>query len=232
MPTTQMKKGRGADTPTIPMTRSNDAALVRVRNGGLFTDSLAVAREFGRRHGNVLQTLDSLIADGTVSRLDLKSAEYLDGQGKPRRMFELNERGALIAMPYVGGKNSRAGQARLVDAFLLLRERLLSTEFPPGTVAVAAKRSTVLQREPLFIVVSKIVARHHLRFPFVYAQLDIFVGVQTFREMTFGQVIDAEQFAQRWLMCAVSPADWARLAVNRLLLGRESAQRSLFEEAA
>lgn len=232
MPMTQMKKGRDSGKSATQTTRTDDTALVHVRNGGLFTDSLTVAREFDRRHDNVLQTLDSLIADGTISRLDFKAAEYLDGQGKPRRMFELNERGALICMPFVGGKNARAGQVRLVDAFLSLRAQFLATGSPHDAFAGAAKRSTVLQREPLFIAVSKIVARHHLRFPSVYSELDTFVGVHTFREMTLGQVIDAEQFAQRWLMCAVSPVDWARLAANRALLGRESAQLSLFGGAA
>lgn len=232
MPMTQIKQGRGADTLTTPTTRADDTALVHVRNGGLFTDSLTIAREFGRRHGNVLRTVDSLIGDGTVSRLEIESAEYLDEQGKPRRMFELNERGALIAMPFIGGRKSREGQVRLVDAFLSLRAQLLATGFQAEAVAGVAKRSTVLQREPLFIIVSQIVARHRLRFPSVYSELDIFVGVRTFREMTFGQVIDAEKFAQRWLMCSVSPADWARLAANRALLARESAQLSLFQEAA
>ena len=39
-------------------------------------------------------------------------------------MIELAERGALIAMPFIGGRNSRAGQVRLVDAFMALRAQL------------------------------------------------------------------------------------------------------------
>ncbi|MBN3812223.1 phage regulatory protein/antirepressor Ant [Paraburkholderia sp. Ac-20347] len=99
------------------------AELVHVRDGDLVTDSLTIAHEFGRRHDNVLQTLDSLLSDGTVSGLEFKAAEYFDEQRKPRRMVELTERGALIAMPFIGGRKSRIGQARLVDAFMALRAR-------------------------------------------------------------------------------------------------------------
>lgn len=129
------EKGRGAGTHATPTTRLNVTALVHIRGSELYTDSLTIAREFGRRHDNVLQTLDSLIADSTIRHLDFKEAEYLDEQGKPRRMIELDERGALIAMPFVGGRNSRAGQARLVDAFLALRRELTARTAPERLAA-------------------------------------------------------------------------------------------------
>lgn len=100
------------------------AALVHLHLGKPVTDSLAIAREFASRHDNVLQKLDDLIADGTINRLDFKAVEYTDAKGERRRMIELTERGALIAMPFVGGRNSRAGQVRLVNAFLALRDEL------------------------------------------------------------------------------------------------------------
>ena len=100
------------------------SALVHFHMGKPVTDSLAIAQEFASRHDNVLQKLDGLIADATISRLDFKGANYTDEQGKQRRLIELTERGALIAMPFIGGRNSRAGQVRLVDAFMALRDRL------------------------------------------------------------------------------------------------------------
>lgn len=113
-------------------------ALCRVReeDGKIVTDSQIIADQFERRHGNVLTSLDGLIADGTLSQLDFKSAEYLDEQSKPRRMFELTERGALIAMPFIGGRKSRQGQVRLVDAFTSMRDELrrLKSEQPPRPV--------------------------------------------------------------------------------------------------
>jgi Rha family phage regulatory protein len=104
--------------PTIP------GSLIHFHKGRPVTDSLIISQEFASRHDNVLQKLDGLIADGVISRLDFKEADYTDEQGKQRRMIELTERGALIAMPFIGGRNSRAGQVRLVDAFMALRAKL------------------------------------------------------------------------------------------------------------
>lgn len=103
---------------------ASTGTLVHLHLGRPVTDSLAIAKEFHRRHDNVLQKLDELIEHGTISRLDFKDANYTDEQGKQRRMIELTERGALIAMPFIGGRNSRAGQVRLVDAFMALRDKL------------------------------------------------------------------------------------------------------------
>lgn len=97
---------------------SGNVPLVHLQKGQLVTDSLAIATEFQRMHKNVLQSLDVLIADCAISRLDFKPQNYLDVRGKKQRMIELTERGALIAMPFIGGKKSRLGQMRLVDAFL------------------------------------------------------------------------------------------------------------------
>ncbi|MFM0647960.1 Rha family transcriptional regulator [Paraburkholderia bryophila] len=100
-------------------------ALCRVREDNeIVTDALTVSREFGRRHDNVLAALDSLIEDGTLNHLDFKAVEYRDGKGEFRRTVELTERGALIAMPFIGGRKSRQGQSRLIDSFLAMREEL------------------------------------------------------------------------------------------------------------
>jgi Rha family phage regulatory protein len=98
--------------------------LVRLRQGQLVTSSPIIAVEFARRHDNVLQSLDSLIADGTLNHLEFKAVKYIDEKGEARRAIELTERGALIAMPFIGGKKSRLGQVRLVDAFLAMRSLL------------------------------------------------------------------------------------------------------------
>ena len=103
-----------------------NGAIVHLNKGQPVTDSLAISREFGRRHDNVLKSLDELIACGTIGRLEIKESYYLNEQNKRQRLIELTERGALIAMPFIGGKNSRAGQVRLVDAFLRMRDDQIS----------------------------------------------------------------------------------------------------------
>lgn len=101
-----------------------DRQMVHFRNGLPFTDSLVIAKEFCRRHDNVLQSIDVLIRNAHIGPLDFKGTYYLDQQGKRQRLIELSERGALIAMPFIGGRKAREGQACLVDAFLLARSEL------------------------------------------------------------------------------------------------------------
>ncbi|WP_025917212.1 Rha family transcriptional regulator [Herminiimonas sp. CN] len=98
--------------------------IVHLSKGTPITDSLTIAREFGRAHKNVLQSVGALIEDGTISRLEFKPRNYTDERGKTQRMIELTERGALIAMPFIGGKKSRQGQVKLVDAFMAMRDAL------------------------------------------------------------------------------------------------------------
>jgi Rha family phage regulatory protein len=113
-----------APTLALPSVYSSCAPLVHLQKGRAVTNSLTIASEFQRAHKNVLQSLDALIAGHAISRLDFKPRNYIDERGKNQRMIELTERGALIAMPFIGGRNSRAGQVRLVDAFLALRAEL------------------------------------------------------------------------------------------------------------
>lgn len=102
----------------------NNAQIVHLSKGKPVTDSLTIAREFGRAHKNVIQSLSNLILDGTISRLEFKPRDYIDNRGKKQPMIELTERGALIAMPFIGGKKSRQGQIILVDAFLKMRDEI------------------------------------------------------------------------------------------------------------
>ncbi|CAN0624352.1 conserved protein of unknown function [Burkholderia multivorans] len=133
--TTQKQKGRDSGKSAIQTTRAHDAALVHVRGRELYTDSLTIAREFGRSHKHVLRTLDSLIEDGTINRPNFGPTSYTDEWNRQQRMIELDERGALIAMPFVGGRNARKGQARLVDAFLSLRNAMAAKNAPDRLAA-------------------------------------------------------------------------------------------------
>lgn len=99
-------------------------SLVYLRGGQLVTDSLQIARAFGRRHDNVLQSLDNLILGGSFNHLDFKVVKRLDQKGESRRVIALTERMALIAAPFIGGRRALELQIVLVDAFMKMREML------------------------------------------------------------------------------------------------------------
>jgi Rha family phage regulatory protein len=78
---------------SLPLASS---AIVHLHQGKPVTDSLAIAREFGRRHDNVLQPLDALIASRSRGRLEFKASSCKNEQNKKQRMIELTERGAPV----------------------------------------------------------------------------------------------------------------------------------------
>ncbi|MEM5330366.1 Rha family transcriptional regulator [Paraburkholderia sp. JHI2823] len=98
--------------------------LVHLRDGRPVVDSVAIARAFGRSHKHVLRTLDSLIEDLTITEPNFGLSEYRDASGKACRLIELDEHGALVALPFVGGRRSRLGQKQLVAEFFAMRETL------------------------------------------------------------------------------------------------------------
>ncbi|MBB5467237.1 Rha family phage regulatory protein [Paraburkholderia sp. CI2] len=223
--TSRNEKGRGSDKhATQPTTTAgNDTALaeiVHLRGGVPVTDSLTIAREFGRRHDNVMRTLDSLIADGTIDGLNFEETSYTDESNRQQRMIELDERGALIAMPFIGGRNSRAGQVRLVDAFLSLRDNGAQLEESDAL-------STVLDRLPLYKAADEMMAKHGLSLPRAYRMLCAYAGVVSFAQMTRRHVVAALRFAWRYLSGSTTPADFERIEHNRVQLGGEPAQLPL-----
>lgn len=101
--------------------------IKRAGNQAVVT-TIVIANEFGRRHDNVLQRVRSLIESGYVQRLDFKESFYINKQNKEQPCVELTERGFLIAMPFIGGENAKDGQIRLVDSFILFREKIRREE--------------------------------------------------------------------------------------------------------
>ncbi|WP_296652570.1 Rha family transcriptional regulator [Paraburkholderia sp.] len=137
----QKQTGRAARTDVAQTPSHGHTLLVHVRGGELVTNSRTIAREFGRRHDHVLRKLDSLIADGSIDRPNFGEISDTDEMNRQQRMIELDERGALIAMPFIGGRNSRIGQSRLVDSFLAMR-RELSARTAPDRLAARRDAAT------------------------------------------------------------------------------------------
>ena len=101
------------------MKAQKELKLVEVHGNKLTTTSLIVSCEFGRPHHMVLKSLDKLI-----SKVNMDSRDYIDSRGKTQRMYVLDERSFLIAMPFIGGTKSFDGQIRLVDEFLRLKRQI------------------------------------------------------------------------------------------------------------
>lgn len=97
--------------------------LIKLVNNQPITSSLVVAEQFERDHKNVLASIKRLVDNGTIGGLDFKPTFYTDKSNRKQKMYELTERGFLIAMPFIGGSKAAQGQIKLVDAFLETHQR-------------------------------------------------------------------------------------------------------------
>lgn len=92
-----------------------------------FTSSRAVAERFGKRHAEVMRSIQKLLADipdPEFSRRNFASAEYLDGQKKPRPEYRLSHDGfALVAMGFTGAE-ALAWKVAFIQAFNALEAEL------------------------------------------------------------------------------------------------------------
>jgi len=104
-------------------------------------DSRTLATIFEREHKSVLQTIDSLIKDETISRHEFVPREY-QNRGRKYRCYELNEAGFLKAVPFIGGKKSREGHKLLVDEFLKIKQRLAQVSKERETEAYHLSRTS------------------------------------------------------------------------------------------
>jgi Rha family phage regulatory protein len=113
----------------IALTTSNRHIHLRselIVHGGkaaISIDSRSIAKEFGRRHDNVLQTIKRLIDENIIPFLEFKECFYCKN-GRKFPCYELTEKGFFIAMPFIGGRKSKEGQVRLVNEFFKLRKQL------------------------------------------------------------------------------------------------------------
>lgn len=92
-----------------------ETLLVSRAGSRIYTTSLMVAEYFGRQHAHVLRSIQRIM-DETPEvdrRSNFGSATYLDGQKKPRQMYQLSH--AAIGEQLgktVGAVSYHRGQAR------------------------------------------------------------------------------------------------------------------------
>ncbi|MEA1052353.1 hypothetical protein U5801_21460 [Lamprobacter modestohalophilus] len=152
------------ETSVAQRAQQEIGGVIEIRQNKPMVSSLKIAELFERPHKSVLRVLRELsgVAQHSDEHLTAQkgglprrgrgaktkdSAAVLDGQitwdayrnsrGKEYPMAWLNERAALIAMPFIGGRNAHIGQRKLVDAYLYYRDAFAN---PPRSELIRAKR--------------------------------------------------------------------------------------------
>lgn len=92
--------------------------LVICNNGKATTTSLKVAEYFGKRHGDVIRSIENLMQDQDIfNRRNFALVDYNDAKGESRPMYELDRDGfTLLAMGFTG-KQALQFKLSYIDAF-------------------------------------------------------------------------------------------------------------------
>lgn len=92
-----------------------------------YVTSRAVAERFGKKHKNVIQTIEITLdacPDPEFSRLNFQPRNYIDGRGKTYPEYHLTHDGfAFLAMRFTG-KEAMAWQIAFIQAFNALEAEL------------------------------------------------------------------------------------------------------------
>lgn len=111
-----------------------DLTVFIAREGDtLVTDSRAVALAFGKRHKNVLRTIDAMRANprqviAEHGRLNFEPSSYLNAQGKTQPMYRMTAKGlSELAMGF-SGDDAREVRIRFINAFEEVAARLARAE--------------------------------------------------------------------------------------------------------
>ena len=107
----------------------NGMQLVTLHGRNATTTSLIVADGFGKKHKNVLQAIETLIADlPEKDRLNFKPIFYLDAMNRKQMMFDMTRDGfSLLAMGFTG-KKALEWKLKFLAAFNLMEKTLLNQQ--------------------------------------------------------------------------------------------------------
>lgn len=143
--------------------RRNSNAVVEC-NGALFVETPHLSTLFDRPHRNIMRDVERLIAGGAINVLNPERIAYVDSRGRVQEAYRLCERDALVLMPFIGGKKSMDGQARLVDEFLYVRQQLRASKAMQADPAwIEAREAGKADRRDLTDAVQALCQRAHER---------------------------------------------------------------------
>ena len=134
------------------------ANVVTIIDGHAVTDSLKIAKIFGRRHDDILRAIRNLLADcpQEFSARNFAGADYIDDQGKPRPMYQISKDGFVLLVMGFTGRQATAFKIAYIAAFNRMEVALLqqSAAVPhltdPDQADLLARCQAELLRNPVW----------------------------------------------------------------------------------
>lgn len=100
--------------------------FVVVADGKPVTDSLKVAKHFGKMHKNVLAAIRKVECSEEFNRLNFKPIKYIDAKGRIQKAVQMTERGFLFIALAFTGKKAAAMREAFINAFMVMSEQIKS----------------------------------------------------------------------------------------------------------
>lgn len=80
-----------------------DDLIIIAEDGRLMTDSIKIAKKFGKRHDRVLRAYDNLGCSEEFNRTNFGEIEYVDTKGRSQRAIAMTKDGySILAMGFTG----------------------------------------------------------------------------------------------------------------------------------
>ena len=134
------------------------------------TDSVRVAKRFGKRHDNVLRTIDNIKCSANFRLLNFEETSYIDEQGKVYRMFNMTKDGFMFVVMGFTGEKAAACKEAVIEAF-----NRMARELQDRSLSLEQKRHLLMaefkQERGLASLAGKTMRRWQLRKPVIEGKL-------------------------------------------------------------
>lgn len=104
--------------------------IVIADDGRVMTDSLRVAKKFGKRHDRVLRAYDNLGCSKEFNRTNFGEIEYTDSKGRQQRAIAMTKDGySIMAMGFTGAK-AMEFKEEFIEKFNKMEASIKKNEIP------------------------------------------------------------------------------------------------------
>lgn len=98
--------------------------LVSIENEVPKTTSLAVAKRFGKRHNNVLRSIENIDCSPEFSQLNFEQRNFVDERGKVRQMVSMTKDGFMFLVMGFTGKQAAGLKETYINEFNRMSDAL------------------------------------------------------------------------------------------------------------
>ena len=102
----------------------NNVDLVSIDSGEPRTTSLAVAKKFGKRHGDILRAIKNMDCSPEFSLRNFASSDFIDERGKVRQIVTMTKDGFVFLVMGFTGKVAARFKEDYINEFNRMTDKL------------------------------------------------------------------------------------------------------------